>query len=79
MPHRTCKQEECKLTASFGYRDGKGTQFCSKHKETEMINLLCKLCECGQHRPTYNYAGLPSRFCKDCKEDDMINLVFVVR
>jgi hypothetical protein len=73
--HKKCKfSEGCALTASFGFRDGKGTQFCSKHKPTGMINLLCKLCDCGLSRPTYNYPGLTANFCKECKEDDMINV-----
>ena len=75
MGHKKCKfGESCLLTASFGYRDGKGTQFCSKHKESKMVNLLCKSCECGKSRPTYNYDGLSANFCKECKEPDMINV-----
>jgi len=75
MPHRKCKfGEGCQFIASFGYRDGNGTQFCSKHKEKDMINLLCKLCECGRARPTYNYEGKTASFCSLCKEDDMINV-----
>lgn len=43
MPHKKCKfVDGCQLIASFGHRDGKGTQFCSKHKTHNMINLLCK-------------------------------------
>ena len=73
--HKKCKFiEGCLLIASFGYRDGTGTQFCSKHKADGMVNLLCKLCHCGQVRPTYNYEGKSANFCKDCKEDGMINV-----
>ena len=75
MPHKKCKFiDGCLLTASFGYRDGKGTQFCSNHKEINMINLICKLCNCGNARPTYNYPGLTAKYCKECKENDMINV-----
>lgn len=75
MPHRKCKsQEGCQLIASFGYRDGNGTQFCSKHKEDGMVNLLCKLCSCGKVRPTYNYTGLTANFCVSCKKDGMVNV-----
>jgi hypothetical protein len=73
--HKKCKFiEGCLLIASFGYRDGTGTQFCSKHKVDGMVNLLCKLCHCGQVRPTYNYQGKSANFCKECKEDGMINV-----
>ena len=72
--HKRCKFDGCELTASFGYKDGNGGQFCSKHKVNDMINLLCKSCNCGLHRPTYNFAGLPARFCKDCMQDGMVNV-----
>lgn len=73
--HKKCKSAEgCLLIASFGFKDGNGTQFCSKHKEPNMINLLCKLCECGKARPTYNYDGLKASFCKECRKDGMINV-----
>jgi hypothetical protein len=75
MPHRKCKSiNDCQLTASFGYKDGNGTQFCSKHKEDGMVNLLSKLCYCGKARPTYNFIGLSAKFCLNCKEADMINV-----
>jgi hypothetical protein len=75
MPHRKCKFiDGCILTASFGYRDGKGTQFCSHHKAQKMVNLLCKSCECGRARPTYNYEGLSANFCAECKKEGMINV-----
>ena len=75
MPHKKCKfVDGCQLIASFGHRDGKGGQFCSKHKTYNMINLLCKLCECGRARPTYNYEGKTANFCSECKEDGMINV-----
>ena len=73
--HKKCKfSGGCLLTASFGYKDGSGTQFCSKHTDSDMINLLCKLCNCGKSRPTYNYNGLSAKFCKECKEKEMINV-----
>lgn len=73
--HKKCKSDEgCLLIASFGYKDGTGTQFCSKHKTDRMVNLLCKLCHCGKVRPTYNYEGNPANFCIECKEDGMINV-----
>lgn len=74
------KHKKCKfvggylLTASFGYRDREGTQFCSKHKEEGMVNLLCRNCECGRARPTYNFEGLKARFCKECMKEGMINV-----
>lgn len=75
MPHKKCKfVDGCELTASFGYKDGKGTQFCSKHKEMNMINLLCKSCYCGKARPTYNYEGKTASYCSLCKEEGMINV-----
>jgi EsV-1-7 cysteine-rich motif len=75
MPHRKCKGEDCSLIASFGYKlDGKGTKFCSKHKEVGMVNLLCKLCVCGKARPCYNYEGLRGDYCFSCKEEGMINV-----
>ena len=41
MGHKKCKfSGGCLLTASFGYKDGTGTQFCSKHKDDDMINLF---------------------------------------
>jgi hypothetical protein len=73
--HKKCKfSGGCLLTASFGYKDGEGTQFCSKHKEYDMVNLLCKNCECGRARPTYNFEGLKARFCKECMKEGMINV-----
>ena len=73
--HKKCKFiDGCLMTASFGFKDGEGTQFCSKHKVDGMINLLCKLCDCGKARPTYNYQGLFANFCKECKKDGMINV-----
>lgn len=74
MPHKKCLFEEgCEFIASFGYL-GKGTRYCSKHKEENMINLICKKCFCGKKRPTYNYEGLTANFCSECKEDGMINV-----
>jgi len=73
--HKKCRfSGGCLLTASFGYKDGAGTQFCSAHKESDMVNLLCKSCECGRARPTYNYEGLSANFCKECKKEGMINV-----
>ena len=73
--HKKCKfTGGCLLTASFGYKDGTGTQFCSAHKEVNMVNLLCKSCECGRARPTYNYEGSSANFCKECKKEGMINV-----
>lgn len=73
--HKKCKSTEgCTLIASFGYKDGTGTQFCSKHKLNGMVNLLCKLCKCGKARPTYNFSGLSANYCNECKEDEMINV-----
>jgi len=73
--HKKCRFiEGCLLTASFGYKDGTGAQFCSHHKIPNMVNLLCKLCQCGKARPTYNYEGISAKFCKECKEDKMINV-----
>lgn len=77
MPHRKCKfvgEEACKLTASFGFSDGKGTQYCSKHKVDGMINLLCKLCQCGRVRPIYNMEGLSANYCIKCKTEGMVNV-----
>ena len=35
--HKKCKfSEGCNLIASFGFKDGTGTQFCSKHKNEGM-------------------------------------------
>jgi len=77
--HKKCKfTEGCLLIASFGFNDGSGTQFCSKHKSNGMINLLCKLCECGLSRPTYNYPELTANFCKECKDEGMINSKFFI-
>ena len=72
--HKKCRYGDCDLTASFGFKDGIGTQFCSKHKSEGMINLLCKSCECGKARPTFNYEGLSANFCKGCKKEGMINV-----
>lgn len=73
--HKKCKSTEgCLLIASFGYRDGTGTKFCSKHKNHGMVNLLCKLCSCGKSRPTYNFNGLTANFCATCKKEGMINV-----
>lgn len=69
--HKKC--EKCGLIASFGYRES-GTQFCSKHKVPDMINLLCKLCMCGRARPTYNYEGISANFCNSCKSEGMVNV-----
>ena len=36
--HKRCKYiDGCLLRASFGYKDGTGTQFCSSHKEEGMV------------------------------------------
>jgi hypothetical protein len=72
--HKNCKGEDCKFIASFGFKDGTGTQFCSKHKIIGMINLLCKLCDCGKSRPTYNVIGKSANYCFLCKEDGMVNV-----
>ena len=73
--HKKCNfLEGCNLISSFGFRDGTGAQFCSKHKNEGMVNLLCKLCYCGKARPTYNFAGLSANFCKYCRQDGMINV-----
>lgn len=73
MPHKKCLFiGGCNLTASFGYR-GFGTRFCSKHKENDMVNLICRLCECGKARPTYNFEGKAAAYCKECRLEGMIN------
>ena len=73
--HKKCKSaEECGFIASFGFRDGTGTQFCSRHKLDGMVNLLCKSCECGLSRPTYNYEGKSAAYCKDCRLEGMKNV-----
>lgn len=72
--HKKCQSENCNLIASFGFNKLTKTKFCSAHKEEGMINLLCKSCQCGKARPTYNYEGLSANFCKLCKEEGMINV-----
>lgn len=72
--HKKCQENNCILIASFGVNKILGTKYCSKHKEDGMINLLCKLCNCGKARPTYNYTGLTANFCKQCKTEDMVNV-----
>jgi hypothetical protein len=72
--HKKCISNGCLLIASFGYNKMLGTQFCSNHKEPNMINLLCKLCDCKKARPTYNYVGKTANFCKECKKEGMINV-----
>lgn len=72
--HKKCIGDGCVLIASFGYNKETGTKYCSKHKETGMINLLCKLCVCGTSRPTYNLPGLTASYCFKCKSDEMINV-----
>lgn len=73
--HKKCKfSEGCLFIASFGFRDGTGTQYCSKHKQIGMVNLLSKLCKCGKVRPTYNFTGLSANFCVECKEPGMVNV-----
>lgn len=71
MGHKKC--ENCSLIASFGYRET-GTRFCSKHKVPDMINLLCKLCNCGRVRPAYNFEGFTANFCIMCKSEEMVNV-----
>jgi hypothetical protein len=66
--HKKCQEDGCFLIASFGFNKIIG------HKEEGMINLLCKLCNCGKARPAYNYPGLGANFCKLCKTEDMINV-----
>jgi hypothetical protein len=73
MPHKKCTNTECKFIASFGYT-GSGTQFCSKHKKSDMINLLCKTCYCGRVRPSYNYDGEAANYCQECKLEGMIHV-----
>ena len=77
--HKKCIYTEndgkgCKFIASFGFNKQMGTKYCSKHKEPEMINLLCKLCSCGKARPIYNFEGLSANFCFQCKSQDMVNV-----
>jgi hypothetical protein len=77
--HKKCIYTEndgkgCEFIASFGFNKQMGTKYCSKHKEHEMINLLCKLCSCGKSRPTYNFEGLSANFCFQCKSQDMVNV-----
>ena len=67
--HKKCF---CGLTASFGYSKAEGTEFCSKHKEEGMINLLCKNCVCGKSRPSFNYEGLAPKYCLQCKLEGMV-------
>lgn len=72
--HKKCVGDGCVLIASFGYSKISGTKYCSKHKESGMVNLLCKLCLCGSSRPTYNLPGLTASYCFKCKTDEMINV-----
>ena len=78
MGHKKCmyiyEGNKCKFVASFGFNKNLGTKYCSKHKEPEMINLLCKLCSCGKSRPTFNFKGLKAEYCLQCKLPDMINV-----
>jgi hypothetical protein len=53
--HKKCQEDGCFLIASFGFNKIIG------HKEEGMINLLCKLCNCGKARASVVDARIP--FC----------------
>ena len=48
----TCIKDDKKTIAAFGNPDGK-PMYCSKHKETQMINLSRPYCKCEIPKQAY--------------------------
>jgi hypothetical protein len=72
-----CQIVTCNRTAIYGYFNDKIKLRCSIHRILEphkMINLNCRLCECGT-RPTFGFLNdKQATCCFKCKKDNMINI-----
>ncbi|CAM9717703.1 unnamed protein product [Hapterophycus canaliculatus] len=57
-----CLGPECNLTPYFGAR-GTAATYCSKHKKTNMINVISKRCEAEScdRIPSYNFDALGAK------------------
>jgi hypothetical protein len=51
-----CKYETCRKTAAFGL-SGEKRQYCSKHKQPNMINLSVRRCTKCSNPAYYGYTG----------------------
>ena len=71
-----CKFDGCKKQAAFNIETEKRGKYCFTHKETNMINVIRKICihDNCQITSTYNILGSPPLYCKSHKELNMINV-----
>jgi hypothetical protein len=73
-----CQIEGCRVkNAWFGDKGNKTARFCSKHKKSDMINVINKTCEHNECNtlPTFNIKGSGfARFCSKHKELNMVNI-----
>ena len=70
-----CKEPECLKTASFNFKGLKRGEFCSDHKQPEMVNVhrSCLDDDCTK-APSFNITGLKPIVCKKHKTSDMVNV-----
>ena len=66
----------CGTRASFNFLGETKGQFCVKHKEPNMVNVMSKTCEeagCDK-QPTYNIPGGKACFCAEHKHPNMVDV-----
>jgi hypothetical protein len=65
---------QCGVSAYFGHK-GDIAQYCSRHKEDGMINVIDILCIDCDKRAIYNLKGeIRGIYCIDHKKNGMINV-----
>ena len=71
MP-KLCEYQNCRKRASYGFFYGKPER-CKEHKENRKPQY--SICQCGSHRPYFNYEGeARPMYCKKCRKVGMVNV-----
>ena len=71
-----CIKKDCKTTASFNKKGLLSPKFCDKHKDSDMINVTCILCDIENCniQASFNIKGKQPLKCEIHSSADMINV-----
>jgi hypothetical protein len=64
-----CVNEICTKKATFNIL-GQKAKFCAEHKDSDMVDVLNKKCECNSSQPRWNFPGLKPLCCVSCKKKE---------
>jgi hypothetical protein len=68
-----CGTKDCGKRASFNIL-GEKPKYCSAHKDSNMVDVFNKKCNCNSSQPRWNFPNLKPKCCVLCKEEGMIEV-----